>query len=106
MYSWWTPPNEVHFTQVGENYSYEVTFSVAPKFDACEIDAELVNKYYELLLLGAKSYAHDLNDKPWTNLSKSRDYTSQFIQGIRMAAVETMLGGQRGVSRYRKMRVL
>lgn len=106
MYSWWTPPNEIHFTQVGCEYSYEVSFSVAPKFDACEIDADLANKYYELLLLGAKSYAHDLNDKPWTNLSKSRDYTARFLEGIRTASVETMMGGQRGVSRYRKMRVL
>jgi len=106
MYSWWTPPNEINFTQVGCNYHYEVGFSIAPKFDACEIDVDLTNRHYELLLLGAKSYAHDLNDKPWTNLTKSRDYSTRFIEGIRSAAVETMMGGQRGVFRYRKTRVL
>lgn len=106
-FSWWTPPNEVHFTQVGCNYAYEVGFSVAPRRDACELDASFADKHYELLLVGARAMAYDLDDKPWTNRQRAEDYNTRFELGIRGAAIETMMGGQRGAfARPKRPRVL
>lgn len=100
-YSWFTEPNEIHFSPGKYGNAYRVNFSVAPQIADCELDSVYL-RHTETLLLGAKAYVYELNDKPWTNRGLAQKLKEQFKLGISKAAVEKMLGGQRGVMRVKR----
>lgn len=103
-YSWFTYPNEIHFTEAGCGNCYKVRFSVSPRHDACEIDAIYRDKYYELLLLGAKAFAYEMIDKPWSNRTFAQELNQRFLIGIADAGATLYRGYQMGfLKQNRKM---
>lgn len=95
--SWFKSPNMIFFSPALSNNVFEVTVAVAPKSDACEIDTELATKYFDTLILGAKSYLYDLSDKPWSNRTKAQELKERFEKSLRAAAADKFMEGQSGV---------
>lgn len=102
--SWFEFPDTVYINAGGCNNVYRVTMSVAPTFNACEIDKILLTKYYDTVLAGAKSYIYAMTDKPWSSVGRAQEFKLDFERGIRSAAIDTMLGGQRGVIKLKRAR--
>lgn len=105
-YSWFSSPNEIHFSQSGPLDVYQVNFSVAPVRDACQVDVDFADRYYELMLVGARALAYGLGDKPWSSPARAREFQAQFEMGIRAAKAEMLMGRQRGRLRTQWGRVL
>lgn len=99
--SWFEYPNTIFIRTNGCFNIYRVTMSVAPRFDACEVDKMLLTKYYDTILAGAKSYIYAMTDKPWSSVGRAQEFKQEFERGVRGAAIDTMMGGQRGVIRIR-----
>jgi hypothetical protein len=103
--SWFVPPDELFIVAPYEGV-YEATFSVSPARDACEIPAVLRDRWYEILLDGARHYLHVSSGKPWSDKKLAFELGTRFQQGIRRAKTETLTGFQRGVMRMGRPRVL
>lgn len=106
LYSWYEHPNVVWFRPARHNDVFEVEFSVAPTFDACEVDKILFEKYHDVVLSGVRAYLYAISDKPWSSDQKFAMYTEIFQRGIQSASLEMMTGGQRGMIRTKRPRVL
>lgn len=106
VYTWFEHPNVVCFRPARYHDVFEVEFSVAPTFDACEVDRILFDKYHDVVLAGVRAYLYGIAGKPWSNDQKFASYTLAFQQGIQSASLETMAGGQRGMIRVKRPRVL
>lgn len=105
--SWFEEPNEIWFNQVQPGDVFEVIFSVAPTYDACELDGILrKGDYYETLLIGARALAYDVADQYWYDPNKSLLLQSRFEQRIRNLSLTSYLGKQRGMMRPRRRRFL
>lgn len=105
-YTWFEYPNVIHFSPVGHHDTYKVTMSVAPTYDACEVDEILLTRYLSVILDGAKSDLYNMASKPWSSQQRAADCERRFLLGIRQAAIDTMAGYQRGGIRAKRMRVL
>jgi hypothetical protein len=103
--AWFAPPEELFIVAPFEG-EYEALFSVAPRRDACSVPAELRDRWYEILLTGARHYIHDASGKPWSDKKLSLQLGDEFKNGIRKAKVESMTGYQRGFLRINRPRVL
>lgn len=101
-YSWFEHPNVIHITNTQREGQYQVEFSVAPTYDACEVDRILLDNYYEVVLDGARTDLYAMSNKPWSSLQRMEYYRQQFLGGISRAAVETLAGGQRGALRAKR----
>ncbi len=106
IYSWYEEPNVIHISPARDCDVFKVTFSVAPTQDACEVDRKLYTNFYDTVIAGAKFYLYSMMDKPWSSVNRAQEYERRFLSGIRVAALETLTGGQRGGFRATRMRVL
>lgn len=103
-YTWFEQPNTIYFSPGKTGTAYKVWMSVAPKLDACEVDSILLTQYLDVILDGAKSYIYALANKPWSNVQRAAEARARFERGIPKAAIDTLLGGQRGVIKIRTHR--
>ncbi|MDR1314801.1 MAG: hypothetical protein LBQ12_14210 [Deltaproteobacteria bacterium] len=103
--SWFAPPDELYLKADFQG-DYEAEFSVSPSRTACEIPAVLSDRWYELLLTGARGYIHEASGKPWSDKKLSAELLTDFRHGVQQAKVECMTGFQRGVLRLNMPRVL
>ena len=103
--SWFEAPNVIHITNTSCNSEYEVYFSVAPRYDACEVDEILLTQYSEAILAGARAKLYGLGNKPWSSLQRMEYHERLFDKAIRAAAVEALTGGQRGAIKARRPRM-
>lgn len=103
---WVELPNVLHVQPVHCGDVFHVAMCVAPTYDACEVDRILLTNYYDTVMHGVRSYLYAMAGKPWSSAERSTLSETRFIHGIRAAAVETMMGGQRGALRAKRPRVL
>lgn len=99
---WFERPNIIGFSQPGG--SYQITLSVTPTRQSCEVDEILLTDFAETILDGTRHYLYGMTGKPWSSVQRSQESEMRFIQGIRQAAVETLTGGQRGTFRLNTVR--
>ena len=104
-FSWFEQPNIIHISPTKCGQCYDVKFSVAPTYDACEVDEILLTQYYETIMHGARSSLYGMGNKPWSSLQRLEYHRQEFDRGIRVAAVETLTGGQRGALKARRPRM-
>ena len=105
-YSWFEEPNVIHFSPVKCKDVFKVTMSVAPTYDACEVDSVLLTTFYDVIMDGTKFYLYSMASKPWSSVNRAQESEARFIQGIRTASVQAMMNGQRGALRAKRPRVL
>lgn len=99
--TWFEKPNTIYITNGQDCSAYDVKFAVAPKRDACEVDESLITEYYDVIADGIRAKAYGMSGKPWSNENKSQRYYNQYLQAMRTAATEQLMGGQRGAIRLR-----
>lgn len=104
--TWFEYPNTIFIKTNGCFNIYRVQMSVAPTFDACEVDRILLTKYYDTVLAGAKYYIYSMVNKPWSSVNRAQEVKLDFERGIRSAAIDNLTGGQRGFIRLRGARHL
>lgn len=104
--SWFESPNIIHFHPVNCGDIFSVEIAVAPTYDACEVDRIFLTQYYDVVMSGARAYLYEMAAKPWSSLNRAAEYEARFIAGIRNAAVETMMGGQRGAFRVQRPKIM
>lgn len=106
--SWFEFPDTIFFRPAQDGAEFDVELIVAPDKDACEIDRYLFDYCYDIIMNGAKSMLLSADSKLRTDRlksqeyridrSKAQEYKVYFENGIRAAAVERMMNGQRGTS--------
>lgn len=104
-FSWFEKPNIIHISDARCGNCYEVKFSVAPTYDACEVDEILLTQHYDLIMDGVRADLYFMGNKPWSSLQRGEYHRQQFDKGIRKAAVDTLTGGQRGALKARRPRM-
>lgn len=87
--------NELIFSKACDGL-FKAEFSVKPTFDACEIDTILRDKFYDVIITGARSYLYGLIGFKWSSTQKAMLLEQQFNRACVNAAVETLTHGQRG----------
>jgi hypothetical protein len=102
--SWFVAPNEL-FIESPFRGSFEAEFSVAPSRTSCSVPSVLADRWYEVLLTGARHYIHDASGKPWSDKKLALELLAEFRSGVQRAKVECMTGFQRGVLRMNTPRV-
>lgn len=98
--------NELIFTRPLDNAEYIVTLSVKPRFDACEVDAVLKERFYDVVQAGVKSALCAMAGKNWSNNSHAEYWEKRFLTGAASAAVDTLSNHQRGVINAARPRIL
>lgn len=112
--SWFEAPNTIWFQPAKRPDVYEVIFSVKPTYDACEVDRILLTDYYDVIADGLRALLYNMPDKPWSTNNRqpalassiAEKYELKFRLGCHDAAIQTMMGGQRGALRAKRPRVL
>lgn len=95
--SWIEEPNIIWFNPARFGDVYEVTFSVTPTYDACDVDRRLLTEFYDTIMFGTRSYIYGMSGKPWSSVQRSQEQELRFITGCKEAALRAMLHNQRGV---------
>jgi len=98
--------NELVFTNPKMDSLFHVELSVKPTRDSCDVDAILVNEHYELVLDGVRSNLCALPNKPWSSVQRAQLAEQSFLRGCAEAAVDTMMGSQRGAMRIKRSRII
>lgn len=93
----WLDGNEIFFQPANCDDHYDVNFSVAPTINACEIDSVFAAEFYPVLLRTALAIAYAISDKPWSDPRKAAALSIQAIVETQQLAVQTLMGGQRGL---------
>lgn len=106
VYAWFSEPNILHLEPMRREQLYRVEMSVAPTYDACEVDKKLLTDYYDTIISGVKSYLYNITDKPWSSVQRAQESMLLFHNGIHRAAMETLTRGQRGGFKRKIPRVL
>ena len=104
--TWFDPPNIIYLNKPRDRNTYKVVMSVAPTYETCEVDRILLTRHYDLVMSGAKYYLYMMPDKPWSSMDRAASSRELFERGISAAAVDTMMGGQRGVLTVKRPRHL
>lgn len=104
--SWFEAPNTIYFSNTRHHNVFRVSMSVAPTYETCEVDRILLTNFYDTVLNGTKFYLYSMTDKPWSSVNRAQEYEVRFLQGIRSAALEALTGGQRGMFRTKRPRIL
>jgi len=94
--TWFQEPNTILFRNHPSHACFKVTMSVAPTWDTCEVDTLLLHNHYELVLTGARYMLMNMSNKPWSSVNRAQELKKDFVIGIRSAAIDTMMGNQRG----------
>lgn len=98
--------NELIFTRPLDKAEYIVTMSVKPRYDACEVDAILKERFYDTIQAGVKASLCAMAGKNWSNNSHAEYWEKKFLIGAASAAVETLSNKQRGVINAARPRIL
>lgn len=104
--TWFEFPNTIHIQGAKCGNLYRVEVSVTPRYDACEVDSILLSNFHDVVLAGAKSYIYGITGKSWSSVARAQENMAAFKIGISKAAVETMTGGQRGVFKTNRGRII
>lgn len=97
---------EIVFSAPKSGTTFRIELSVKPTHDACEIDSILLNDHADLVVQGVRAMMFSMVDKPWSSLQRSQIEEQAFKLACAEAAVDTMLGQQRGVMRVKKQRII
>ena len=103
--SWFEAPDIIHFNPCSPPDVFHVLFSVAPKYDACEVDRILLDVYLETILDGSRYFLYNMQSKPWSQVQRAQECYFKFLDGIKRASVESHTGGQRGVFKRKTERI-
>ena len=96
---------EIVFSAPKSGTTYRIEISVKPTHDTCEFDSALLNNHEELVLIGARALLYALPDKPWSSLQRAQAYEISLLRGCAEAAVDRMLGNQRGALKAKHTRI-
>lgn len=96
---------EIVFSAPKSGTTFKIVMSVKPRRDSCEVDSILEEEHHELVLDGVRSILFAMADKPWSSVQRAQLSEQSFLHGCAEAAVDTMLGNQRGVMRVKRGRV-
>lgn len=88
--------NELVFSNPMACTAYLVNMSVKPKPNACEVDASLLSDYLPTIIKGAQSILFSMVDKPWSSAQRGLQAEKDFMIDCAGAAVDTLMGRQRG----------
>lgn len=103
---WYEEPNMLVVSPVRANDEFRITVSVAPTYEACNLDKILLTEYYDTVIEGVRYFLYSLNDKPWSSATRAQDCEMRFLRMVRAAAVQTMTGRQRGAIKARRPRAM
>lgn len=67
-------------------------FTVAPKRDACEVDAILYDRYHDYIVSGALAEIHTMPNRPWSSGVAADDRRRMFQDGIGLAKIRHFQG--------------
>jgi hypothetical protein len=104
--SWFEAPNTLYISNSNGGDQYEAQFSTTPDSEACAIDRVLADKFYETLIMGARSFIFATMNKPWTNPELALACSQSFTKGVMEAKLVMCTGGQRGAHRAIYERVM
>lgn len=93
----WLEGSEIFFQPANCGDQYDVSFSVAPTIDACAIDSVFATEFYPTLLHNALAIAYAVSDKPWSDPRRAAALAVQAKIEMQHLAVQTLMGGQRGL---------
>jgi hypothetical protein len=79
--------------------AYTIRIAVKPRLSATTIDDVVYNKFYELLVSGAKANLFMVPRKPWTDLQMAQYHRATFLGGFPAAVAEAQDDFQTGVAR-------
>lgn len=96
---------EIVFSAPKSGTTFRIELSVKPTKDSCELDSILLTDHQELVLDGVRSLLFAMVDKPWSSVQRAQLSEQAFLHGCAEAAVDTMLGNQRGVMRVKRGRI-
>ena len=86
--AWYDDVEEVLHIDPGHCGSqFRIALAVAPDMAACELPKSFFDRYFELLLTGAKSGIMLMSGRPWSNLRLGAEYYQMFKHMLRDAAV-------------------
>lgn len=105
-YAWLEEPNIIHITRTQDDERFTVVLSVAPTFDACEVDRILLTNFYDVVIDGTKSFLYGMGNKPWSSVARAQEFELKFSNGIGRITLERLSGGQRGVIKRYMPRIL
>lgn len=105
-YTWFEAPNIIHLDPMPRARCYHIEMSVAPTYDACEVDRVLLTNYYDTIMFGVKSHIYGMTNKPWSSVQRSQECMLLFNNGVHRAAMEVMTHGQRGSFKRKLPKVL
>lgn len=96
---------EIVFTAPQSGATFRIELSVKPTKDSCELDSILLTDHEELVLDGVRSLLFAMVDKPWSSVQRAQASEQAFLRGCAEAAVDTLVGNQRGVLKAKHTRI-
>lgn len=96
---------EIVFSAPQSGTTFRIELSVKPTKDSCDLDKILLDDHEELVLDGVRSLLFAMVDKPWSSMQRAQASEQAFLRGCAEAAVDTMLGNQRGVMKAKHTRI-
>jgi hypothetical protein len=105
---WYDPPERTVHIVTGSLRPgvFRVEFSAAPARDSCMIPASFASEHLDILLDGIRAKVYELPDRPWFSLQFAAEYARRFRRGYGEAKVDRMTGGQRGMFRMSRRKIL
>ena len=84
----------------------DLTVAVAPKRDACEVDAMVYTKYAQLIVAGTLSELYKISAAPWFNMSLAQMREAEYNRRVASAGVDRILGRATGPFKMRGMKII
>lgn len=73
----------------------ELELVLTPKRDACELDEQFYNKWFDAILNGALAEIHAMPDLPWSSVTRADYRNRKFHEEIGRYTVRKVLEGRR-----------
>lgn len=100
--SWWEQPNIIRFKPAPSIREYaDIRVVVSPTREACEVDEVLATTYRELVFLGVRYRLYGIPRQKWSSEPLAVQTRQDFDMRLAAAAIDKLLGGQRGVIKMR-----
>lgn len=96
---------EINFSHPHSGDDWIINMSVKPRYDACDLDADILTSHASVLIDGVRAELYAQSDKPWSSLQRATLAQTAYKRGCATIAVDKMLNGQRGTIRANKGRI-
>ena len=91
---------------MGTDDYMELVLAVAPKRDACEVDAVVYDKYAPVIVSGTLAELYKNGQAPWFNLTLAQMREAEYTRKLSAVGVDRILGLATGPFRLRGVRIL